>query len=103
MVSVETLLSYPYWKLPFIVHTDDSDKQLGAVISQNNKPIVFFSRILINPQRSYTTTEKEILVIVEFLKQLQGIFFGYEINLFSYHINLVYSATLSGYKRVMHW
>ena len=26
MVSTETLLSYPRWKLPFTVHTDDSDK-----------------------------------------------------------------------------
>ena len=39
MVSSETLLSYPYCKLPFTVQTYTSDKQLGAVISQNNKPI----------------------------------------------------------------
>ena len=52
MVSVETLLSYPDWKLPFTVHTDDSDKQLGAVISQNNIPIAFFPRKLIKPHRN---------------------------------------------------
>ena len=56
MVSTETLLSYPDWKLPFTVHTDASDKQLGAVISQNNKPIAFFYRKPINPQRNYTMT-----------------------------------------------
>ena len=50
MVSAEMLLSYPYCKLTFTVHTDSSNKQLGAVISQNNKPIAFFSRRLINPQ-----------------------------------------------------
>ena len=37
MVSAETLLNYPDWKIPFTVHTDAPDKQLGAVISQNNK------------------------------------------------------------------
>ena len=94
MVSAEILMSYPYWKLPFIVHTDASDKQLGAVISQNNKPIDFFSRKLIKPQRNYTTTEKEILAIVECLKKFRGIPFGREINVFSYHKNLVYAATL---------
>ena len=42
MVSSETQLSYPYWKLPFTVHSDASDKQLVAVISHNNKPNAFF-------------------------------------------------------------
>ena len=50
MVSAKTLLSYPYWKIPFAVDTDASDKQLGAVISQNNNRI--FSWILRNPQRN---------------------------------------------------
>ena len=64
MVSADTLLSYPDWKLTFTVHTDASDKQLGAVISQNNKPISFFSRELRRPQRNYTANEKELLAIV---------------------------------------
>ena len=58
MVSVETLLSYLECKIPFIVHTDVSDKHLGAIIIHNNKPIALFSRSLINPQRNYTATKK---------------------------------------------
>ena len=58
MVSAEMLLSYPGWKIPFIVHTDASNKQVGAFISQNNKPIAFLSIRLIKPQLNYTTTEK---------------------------------------------
>ena len=61
MVSDEKMLSYPDWKLPFTVHTDASDKQLGAIISHNNKHIDFFLRILIKPHRNYTNTEKELL------------------------------------------
>ena len=68
MVSAETLLSYPDWKMTFTVHTDASDKQLGAVVSQNNKPISFLSRKLRKPQRNYMTTKKELLAIVECLK-----------------------------------
>ena len=46
IVQTETLLTYPDWAIPFTIHTDTSDYQLGAVISQNNKPIAFFSRKL---------------------------------------------------------
>ena len=58
MVSSENLLSYIDWKITFTVHTDASDKQLCAVIIQNNEPIKLLSKILSNPQRDYTTTKK---------------------------------------------
>ena len=85
------------------MHTDASDKQLGAVISQNNKPIAFFSQRLTKLQRNYTTSEKELLSIVECLKQFRNILFGYEIHVYSDHKNLVYEATLSESQRVMRW
>ena len=34
MISQEVFLTYPDWTSPFYVHTDASDKQLGAAISQ---------------------------------------------------------------------
>ena len=55
------------------------------------------------PQHNYPTTKKELLTIVECLKQFRGILFGYEINVFSYHKNLVYAATLSESQRVIRW
>ena len=94
-VSSETLLSYPDRKIPLKVHTGVSDKQLDTVISQNNKHTAFFSRIFSKPQRNCTTNEKELLAIVERLKQYRRIIFGYEINLSSDHANMVYDATLS--------
>ena len=103
MVSAETLLSYPDRKLPFTFHTDASDKQLGALIIQNNKPIAFFSSKLIKPQRNYTTTEKDFFAIVEYLKRFREILFDYEINVLSDHKNLVYATTLSESQRIMCW
>ena len=44
VVSAETLLNYPGWEIIFTVHIDAYDKQLGVVISQNDKPIAFFLR-----------------------------------------------------------
>ena len=58
MVSTKTLLSYPYWKLPFTVNTYASDKQLCDGIIQNNKPIAFFLILFSKPQLNYTKTEK---------------------------------------------
>ena len=101
MISEETLLTYPDWTKPFTIHTDASDSQLGAVISQDNKPIAFFTRRLSKAQKNYTTTEKELLSIVECLKQFPGILFGYPINIYSDHKNLVYAATMSESQRVM--
>ena len=103
MVSSETLFIYLDWTTTFTVHTAASDKQLGAVISQNNKPIVLFSRILSRIQCNYTMTEKELLTIVERLKKFRGIPFGYEIKLFSDHKNMVYAETLSESRRLMRW
>ena len=68
MVSDETLLSYPNWIISFTVHTYVSEKQLFDVISQNNNPKSFFSKILSNPKHNYTATEKKMLIIVELPK-----------------------------------
>ena len=103
MVSQETLLTYPDWSKPFDLHTDASDFQLGAVISQEGKPVVFFSRKLNSAQKNYTTTEKELLSIVECCKEFRNILFGYPIRVYSDHKNLVHAATQSQSQRVMRW
>ena len=54
-------------------------------------------------QRDYAMTNKVLLSILECLKQLLGIIFGYKINLSSDSNNLVYVATISDSQRVMHW
>ena len=44
------MLAYPDFNKPFEIHTDASHYQLGAVISQNGKPIAFYSYKLNNAQ-----------------------------------------------------
>lgn len=67
VLSRENLLAFPNFDLPFTIHTDASKTQLGAVISQNNTPIAFYSRKQNPAQTRYTTTERELLSIVETL------------------------------------
>ena len=68
IVTRDDLLIYPYFNRCFDIHTDARKFHLGAVISQDGKPIAFYSRKLTKPQQWYTVTEKELLSIVETLK-----------------------------------
>ena len=76
IVTKETLLAYPNFEQEFVIHTDASHTQLGAVIFQNDKPIAFYSRKLNDAQTRYTTTERELLAIVETLKEFKNILLG---------------------------
>jgi hypothetical protein len=69
IMARETILVYPNFKVPFEIHTDASAYQLGACISQSGKPIAFYSRKLTPAQTRYTTTERELLSMVEALKE----------------------------------
>ena len=50
VISKETLLAYPDFNEEFVVHTDASHTQLGAVISQRGQLIAFYSRRLNDAQ-----------------------------------------------------
>jgi len=77
----ESILNYPYFLKPFEVHSDDSEFQLGAVISQGGKPLAYYTRKLNSAQNDYTVGEKELLGIVEGLKAFENILRGQEIML----------------------
>ena len=102
-IARETILAYPDFSKPFDVHTDASDRQLGAVISQGGKPLAFYSRKLNSAQRNYTTTERELLSIVETLKEFRNILLGQKIKVYTDHKNLVHETTLMSSQRVMRW
>ena len=101
LVSQEVLLAYPNFDELFEIHTDASAYQLGSVISQNGRPIAFYSRKLSPAQRNYTTTERELLAIVETLKEFKNILLGHRIRVYTDHENLTYKQFNSS--RVMRW
>ena len=68
IVSREVIMAYPYFSKPFDIYTDDSNRQLGAVITQNNRPIDFYSKKLTKCHQNYTVTDLELLSIVMTLK-----------------------------------
>jgi hypothetical protein len=101
VIAREVMLAYPDFSQPFEIHTDASHYQLGAVISQKGKPIAFYSRKLNPAQTRYTTTERELLSIVETLKEYRNILLGHEIEVYTDHKNLVYKTFNT--ERVMRW
>jgi len=101
VIAREAMLAYPDFTKPFVIHTDASHYQLGGVISQDGKPIAFYSRKLNDAQTRYTTTERELLSIVETLKEYRNILLGHQIEVFTDHKNLVFKHFNT--ERVMRW
>ncbi len=80
-IAKETVLAYPDFSKPFEIFAGASSIQLGAVITQDNRPIAFFSRKLSEAklseaQQKYSITEIELLAIVETLKEFKGMLWG---------------------------
>ena len=103
IVAREALPAYPLFDRPFEIHTDASDVHLGSVIIQNGRPLAFYSRKLKSAQKSYTTREKEILSIVETLKEFKNILFRHEITAWTDHKKLTHEMLLMSSESVMRW
>jgi hypothetical protein len=71
-ITKGVVLAYPDYSKFFEIYTDASSKQLGAVITQGNRPIAFFSQKLSIAQCKYNVINIELLAIVETLKELKG-------------------------------
>ena len=50
-------MDYPDYSETFDVYTDASVTQLGAVITQKNRPLAFFSRKFSDVQKQYSVTK----------------------------------------------
>jgi hypothetical protein len=102
-ITKDVVLAYPDYSKVFEIYTDPFTKQLGAVITQDNRPIAFFSRKLFDTQRKYSITKIELLAIVETLKEFKGMLWGQQIKLFTDHANLMRDALGSTSDQVYRW
>ena len=91
-IAKEVVLAYPDFSKVFEIYTDASTTQLGAVITQGNRPIAFFSRKLSVTQAKYSVTDIELLAIVETLKEFKGMLWGQSIKVYTDQKNLTRDA-----------
>ncbi len=90
-------MAYPDFTKPFEIYTDASTMQLGAVITQGNRPIAFFCRKLSVLQTKYSVTKIKLLAIVKTLKEFRGMLWGQTIKVYTDHKNLTQDALGRGF------
>ena len=88
MIAEDVLLAYPDPNKLFVIETDASDYQLGAIGYQDNQPVFMWSRKLSKAQRNYSTPDKEAACIVEVLYTYRSMLFGSPIEIHTDHLNL---------------
>ncbi len=96
-------MAYPDYSKVFEIYTDASSKQLGAVITQENRPMAFFSRKLSAAQPKYSVTKIELLAIIKILKEFKGMLWGQSIKVYTNHANLIRDALCMTSDRVYRW
>eukprot|EP00804_Cyclotella_cryptica_P011676 CCRYP_019691-RA/>CCRYP_019691-RA protein AED:0.35 eAED:0.35 QI:0/0/0/1/0/0/2/0/264 len=78
-IACNVTLAYPDYLQGFEIYRDRSKFQLGTVITQNIRPLAFFSRKLSLMQQKYTVTKQELLAIVE-TKEFKGMLWGHKLQ-----------------------
>ena len=91
---IAPILKGPNWALPFHIHTDASNKAIGAAIGEidENLPnaIYFISKNLPKVQLKYIVTEKELLAVVHSLNKFKHYITGYQTYVHIDHATIRY-------------
>ncbi len=82
-IAREVVLAFPDYSKAVKIYNDPSNKQLGAVITQENRPNALFSQKLSTVQHKHrhSVTKIELLAIVKTFKEFKGMILGQSISL----------------------
>ncbi|KAH8355508.1 hypothetical protein KR093_007570, partial [Drosophila rubida] len=94
LITSDPILIYPNFEKPLSLLTDASNIAIGAVLSQEHKPICYASRTLNEHELNYSTIEKELLTIVCATKYFRSYLFGRKFQILSDHKSLVWLSNI---------
>jgi hypothetical protein len=92
-LATAPVLAHPDFTKPFEVICDASLLGIGAVLIQDRHPVAFMSRKLSKAELNYTTSEQELLAVVEALKAWRCYLEGVEFTVFTDHNPNTYMQT----------
>ncbi|GFT76245.1 retrovirus-related Pol polyprotein from transposon gypsy [Trichonephila clavipes] len=92
-ITKAPVLKFPDFKKPFKLFTDSSSTGVGAVLNQEQRPVVFASRTLSAAERNYTVTERECLAVVWALNKFRTYLGSLPIKVITDHAALTHLTT----------
>ncbi|KAJ0836439.1 putative nucleotidyltransferase, Ribonuclease H [Helianthus annuus] len=83
-------LGLPNWSLPFSIECDASGVGIGAVLTQQGRPLAYYSAPLKGTMLSWSTYEKEMLALVKAVRKWRHYLLGRPFVVKTDHMSLKY-------------
>ena len=85
LLTEAPVLTYFNSEKELVIHTDASDRGIGAALLQDGKPLAYTSRALSDTETRYAVIEKEMLAVVFALEKWHQYTYGRPVTVYSDH------------------